>query len=90
MVGYENQVRLTSFILKSSSLDSTAWCRLPPIQSVQNASAIAPDIPLLSLHDGISAQATRMLDLHVRRGKEWRDFRNQVTDNFRIISDQNL
>jgi len=22
--------------------------------------------------------------------KQWRDFRNQVTDNFRIISDQNI
>lgn len=43
-------------------------------EAFKNASAIAPDIPLLSLQDGIPAQKTKLLDQHIRRGKEWREW----------------
>lgn len=43
-------------------------------KAFKNSSAIAPDIPLLSLQDGTTAKSTLTLDQQVRRGKEWRDW----------------
>lgn len=43
-------------------------------KAFKSSSAIAPDIPLLSLTDGVAAAATQNLDKQVRRGKAWRDW----------------
>lgn len=38
------------------------------------SSAIAPDVPLLELQDGVTAKDTKNLDQQIRRGKEWREW----------------
>ena len=43
-------------------------------KAFKNSSAIAPDIPLLQLAGGVTAEATKDLDQQVRRGKAWRDW----------------
>lgn len=43
-------------------------------KAFKNSSAIAPDIPLLNLPDGLAAGAAQDLDQQVRRGKAWRDW----------------
>ena len=44
------------------------------LKAFKNFSAIAPEIPLLHLADGVTAEATKDLDQQVRRGKAWRDW----------------
>lgn len=44
------------------------------LKAFKNSSAIAPDVPLLALKDGVAAAATQDLDQQIRRGKAWRDW----------------
>lgn len=37
-------------------------------------SAVAPDVPLLDLQDGVTVNNTKDLDQQIRRGQEWRDW----------------
>lgn len=43
-------------------------------RAFREASAIAPDVPLLDLPDGVLATTVEALDAQVRRGRAWRDW----------------
>lgn len=56
------------------------------LRAFKNASAIAPDVPLLDLKDGVTAEATQDLDQQIRRGKAWRDWEKDGSRPERIPS----